>query len=75
MEADVAITHPVWVDYTNYRGERRVRAVLPLKVVFAATAYHPTPQWLLVVTDLERGEERTLAFSGIHGFPAAGPPL
>lgn len=44
---------PITVDYTNYRGERSVRQVVPNGLpFFASTKWHPEPQWLLPVLDV-----------------------
>lgn len=45
------------IDYTNYRGERKVRRIMPLRYVFRVSEYHPGgPTWLLIAHDLDRGE-------------------
>lgn len=44
----------VYIDYTNYRGQRRWRPIIPKGVVWSVNnAYHPEPQWLLDATDIE----------------------
>ncbi len=66
-------TQGVMIDYTNWRGERAVRHVLPLDMEFAANEWHPEPQWLLKALDLERGDgiERTFAMTQIHSWAPA----
>ena len=56
---------PVKVMYTNHRGERRRRHVQPVRFYYGATPWHPTPGTLLDCIDLETGQERTFALSGI----------
>jgi hypothetical protein len=60
----------VKVDYTNHRGERAVRRIAPLmgSLRFAATEWHPEPQWVFDAIDLEKHAERTFALSGIHSW-------
>lgn len=59
---------PVWLDYTNYRGERAVRCVTPKGLWFGTSDYHPERQWLLKVFDHDRQADREYAMSGIHGW-------
>jgi hypothetical protein len=56
----------VLIFYTNHRGERTWRKILPRGIRFAATEWHPEPQWLLDATDLERGVERSFAMQDIR---------
>ena len=58
----------VIIDYTNWRGERRERKIVPQCIAFESTKYHPGQQWLLVATDLEKGERRTFAMDSIHSW-------
>lgn len=60
----------VKIDYTNWRGERRVRTVRPVAFYFGEVSWHPGRQWLMDAIDLERAEDgrRTFALSGIHSW-------
>ena len=61
----------VEIDYTNWRGERRVRKIAPLCINYEENRYHPGPQWILWATDLEEKEERVLkqfAMKNIHSW-------
>ena len=58
----------VIIDYTNWRGERRERKIVPQYIVFGSTEYHPGQQWLLVAHDIEKGARRTFAMDGIHSW-------
>lgn len=63
--------HFVWIDYTNHRGERSVRMILPYRndqFEFKATEWHPTPQWLLSAYDYGKKETRSFAVASIHGW-------
>lgn len=62
----------VRLDYTNHRGERRVRLVLPLSVYFGTTTWHPEPCWLLRAVDVEKGEGRDFALARVHGWKEGG---
>lgn len=54
------------IDYTNWRGERRIRSIRPISVTYGATPHHSQPQWLLRALDMEKGEERDFAMLRIH---------
>lgn len=56
----------VTIDYTNYRGERALRTVLPIRIWFGSTAWHPDKQWLLEARDLDREVARDFALADIH---------
>jgi hypothetical protein len=61
----------VQIDYTNWRGERRMRYVIPLCINFEVNRYHPEPQWILWATDVEEKEERILkqfSMKNIHDW-------
>jgi predicted DNA-binding transcriptional regulator YafY len=59
---------PAIVDYTNWRGERRDRKIMPLGIHFGSNEWHPTRQWMLYALDIETGEERFFAMSNIHSW-------
>ena len=54
--------------YTNYRNETAVRTILPEKVWYGSTSWHPEPQWLLDALDLEKGERRSFAMADIKSW-------
>jgi predicted DNA-binding transcriptional regulator YafY len=56
------------IDYCNYRGERSVREVIPARIWFGSTAWHPEPQWLLEAYDVEKDASRSFAIRDIRGF-------
>lgn len=58
----------VRIDYTNYRGERSVRTILPLRIEFGSNEFHTERQWFLVALDLDKAAERTFAMKDIHAF-------
>ena len=53
--------------YVNWRGQKRVRRVLPHHLWFGSTEYHPEKQWLIQCTDLQDGKQKDFAVSGIVG--------
>ncbi len=54
---------PITVRYKNWRGEVRVREIIPLDVFYGATEWHPWEQWLLKAVDPEDGKEKDFALS------------
>lgn len=58
----------VEIDYTNWRGERSVRKIIPEKMIFSSNEFHKDPQWLLVALDIEKNAQRTFAMQDIHSW-------
>lgn len=58
----------VTIDYTNWRGERSMRNIRPLRLVFENNEWHPVTQWILEAIDLDKGEERSFALADIHAW-------
>lgn len=57
-----------FIDYTNHRGKRSIRRVLPLRIEWGANDWHPEKQWLLIAFDLDRDGERSFAMKDIHSW-------
>jgi hypothetical protein len=58
--------------YTNHRGETAVRNARPSLVEFAATEWHPEPQWVLHAFDADKGAERSFAMKDMRDVRWAG---
>lgn len=72
MSSDEAHGRFVFIDYTNWKGERRERKVYPLRICFGAfPPYHVEPQWLMRAIDLETGQQRHFAMKDIHSWRPA----
>lgn len=54
------------VHYTNYKGVRKKRNILPTSLWFGSTKHHPEDQWILTVWDLEKGDYRDFALKDIE---------
>ncbi len=54
--------------YTNYRGETSLRNIVPEKIWFGATEWHPENQWILDGLDLEKGQNRSFAMRDIRAW-------
>ncbi len=72
---DVDISRVVYIDYTNWRGERGLRKIVPQRIEHKSSQWHPTPQFVLVAWDVDRQQERDFAFSGIHGWQHPGEEI
>jgi hypothetical protein len=59
----------VLIDYTNWRGERRLRRIRPTEngLRFTKNQFHTEPQWLLTALD-ESGHMKTFAMANIHSW-------
>lgn len=60
----------VRIDYTNHRGERAERLIVPHRWYWGSSAWHPEPQWLLDAEDVEKHQDRTFALCCIHSWTA-----
>lgn len=58
----------VEIDYTNWRGERRVREIRPFRLSFESNEWHPQKQWLLYAFDRGDGKLKSFALRGIHSW-------
>lgn len=58
----------VQIDYTNYRGERSIRIIRPLRIIFENNEWHPDTQWLLEAEDGEKLAIRMFAIKDIHSW-------
>lgn len=63
---------PVTLTYTNWRRETAQRTIVPQRVWFGSTDWHPEPQWLLTALDTEKGADRDFALKDF-GKPAVQP--
>jgi hypothetical protein len=59
---------PVCILYRNYRGETAARYILPSRIWYGSTEWHPEPQWLVDALDVERGVERSFALKDVLQF-------
>lgn len=60
--------HPVMIDYINWVGERRIRSITPVELIFGATEYHRRPQYLLRAIDNETGIVKEFAMRDIKAW-------
>jgi hypothetical protein len=60
----------VSVLYTNYRGITARRRIIPRRIWFGSTEWHPGEQWILDAFDLEKRAERSFAIADIKAWSA-----
>lgn len=58
----------VMIDYTNHRGERAERRIMPIAIRFENNNWHSKSQWLLEAVDLDRGQIRIFAMAKVHSW-------
>lgn len=51
--------------YTNYKGETNNRKIIPNKIWFGSTDWHPKKQWLLDAYDIDKKANRSFAMKDI----------
>ena len=61
----------VLIDYTNWRGVRSLRRIVPMQIVYANDEWHPDTQWILEAIDVEKGEMRFFALTSIHSWKSS----
>ncbi|MBN8294587.1 hypothetical protein JI664_21620 [Rhodobacter sp. NTK016B] len=66
-ESPVAVT----LTYRNWRGEVSDRVIIPRKVWYGSTKWHPEPQWLVTAWDAEKNADRDFALADFMGRPDA----
>jgi predicted DNA-binding transcriptional regulator YafY len=54
--------------YTNYRGETAVRRIVPKRIWFGKTDWHPEEQWILDALDVEKGADRGFALKDVKAW-------
>ncbi len=63
---------PLVFRYRNHAGEVAVRRVVPYRLWYGSTEWHPQPQWLLAACDLDRQAIRDFALSDILSWGDGG---
>ncbi len=61
----------VEIDYTNWRGERSKRRIVPMRLLWENSEWHPETQWVLYALDVEKQEGRSFALASIHSWAPA----
>ena len=56
--------------YTNYRGKRSIRTIVPVTMWWGHTQWHPRRQWLMTAFDLDKRAELTFALENCQFIPS-----
>ena len=56
------------VVYSNYRGETAIRKIIPKRIWFGRTEWHPENQWILDIFDIDKKAERSYAMKDIKAW-------
>ena len=56
----------VKIVYTNYRGETAIREIVPKRIWYGKTDWHPEEQWLLDAYDPGKGADRSFAMKDVR---------
>lgn len=65
---DPSTDQVVRFEYTNYKGEKARRLVIPGRIWFGSTVYHTKEQWLLHAWDINKGEVRDFAWGDMSAL-------
>jgi hypothetical protein len=56
------------IDYTNWRGKRKMYRIRPFSIFHGSNEYHDDKQWLLRAKDVGDGIVKTFAIEDIHSW-------
>jgi predicted DNA-binding transcriptional regulator YafY len=60
---------PLHIAYMNWKGVIRERIIVPIKMWYGKTDWHPVPQYLLEALDVEDGKVKDFAMAGFDHWP------
>lgn len=63
------MAHHLRMEYRNWRGETSERTIIPERLWYGVTQWHPVPCWLLSALDVEKGEMRDFALAECKFIP------
>jgi predicted DNA-binding transcriptional regulator YafY len=56
------------IDYTNHRGERSIRRIIPIRIAFTTSQWHEGEQYFCIAWDVEKKADRYFAMEQIHSW-------
>ena len=59
------------IDYTNWRGERAERRVIPYTLKWGSNEWHPEMQWMMLAHDVDKKLDRWFAMNAVHSWRPA----
>ena len=68
-----AVTYPeqVTIRYRNYKGETAWRRIVPQRIWFGSTRWHPESQWIMEAIDLDKNSLRSFALRDVLEFDSS----
>lgn len=69
----IAMETTVSFDYTNHRGVKGRRTVIPMTLSWGSNEWHKEPQYLLHAWDMDKAGERTFAMKDISNWTPYTP--
>ena len=73
MNSTITLHHATRIDYTNYRGERGFRVIIPIRLWYGTSSFHieDGDQWFIRAFDVEKQAERDFAWKDVHSAKSA----
>ena len=67
---------PAVIQYINHRREIAMRTIIPHRIQFGTSQWHPEPQWLMIAYDMDKNAWRTFAMTDVLSWrpPPWQPP-
>lgn len=62
----MTIEREIEIDYTNYRGERALRKIIPWRFEFKTSEHHLDRQWMIIGWDIGKQAWRSFPLKDIH---------
>lgn len=63
--------NPVKIIYRNWKGITSERNILPERIWWGSTEWHPEPQWMMRALDLDKSEIRNFAMQDVLSWSTA----
>jgi predicted DNA-binding transcriptional regulator YafY len=54
--------------YTNWKGKKAWRTILPIELTFSSNEWHKEKQWIIKAIDKEKNQERTFTCKDIEAW-------
>jgi predicted DNA-binding transcriptional regulator YafY len=54
--------------YKNWKGETKIRKIIPKEIIFSSNEWHKEEQWILIAFDVDKQAERNFACKDIKAW-------
>ena len=65
MSDEIDLDKKIEIVYKNHRHEIVFRSIVPVRIYWGQTSYHPKDQWLMEVWDVDKNAERIYALKTV----------